>query len=202
MEKENKNTAQNKEENKKHDEKKEKNEDKEMQKIEERSENKTHEKIEEKKTEEKKIETKKKKEEKKPKRKREAVAYGTSYPISKKHSMYIGRMIKNHSIEDAIKMLEQVQKFKRAVPFKGEIPHRKNLKGGSGRYPIKASYYFIKLLKGLRGNSIVNGMDLDKTKIIMVSASWASRPKRSLGKATRTNIILRAREIPIVEAKK
>lgn len=195
MAEENKKREEHTHESKKSEEKKEKIENKEMTNVEEKVENKANEKTDEKK-EDKKTEVKKKKEKEKPKRKREAVAYGTSYPISKKHSMYIGKMIKNRSIDSAIKLLEEVQKFKRAVPYKGEVPHRKNLKGGSGRYPIKASYYFIKLLKGLRGNSIVNGMDLDKTKITSVSPSWASRPKRSLGKATRTNIILKAREFP------
>lgn len=190
MTEENKKHDEHKHESKKSEEKKEEIENKEMTNIEEKKENKTNEKADDKKSN-----LKIKKEKEKPKRKRESIAYGTSYPISKKHSMFIGRMIKNRSIDEAIKMIEEVQKFKRAVPYVGEVPHRKNLKGGSGRYPIKASYFFIKLLKGLRGNSIVNGMDLDKTRIKIVSASWASRPKRSLGKATRTNIILKAREL-------
>ncbi len=190
MTEENKKHDEHKHESKKSEEKKEEIENKEMANIEEKKENKTNEKADDKKSN-----LKIKKEKEKPKRKRESIAYGTSYPISKKHSMFIGRMIKNRSIDEAIKMIEEVQKFKRAVPYVGEVPHRKNLKGGSGRYPIKASNFFIKLLKGLRGNSIVNGMDLDKTRIKIVSASWASRPKRSLGKATRTNIILKAREL-------
>jgi len=35
--------------------------------------------------------------------------------------------------------------MKKAVPMKGEIPHRKGI--GTGRYPVKASAFFIKLLK-------------------------------------------------------
>jgi len=189
MEKEDKKIIQKKEENKKQEEKKEEFENLEMKSTDEKKEKKIDEKLDGKKTE-----VKKKKEDKKLKRKREAVAYGNSYPISKKHSMYIGRMIKNRSIDEAMSMLEEVQKFRRAVRYIGEVPHRKNLKGGSGRYPVKASYHFIKLLKSLRGNSITNGMDLDKTRIIAVSSSWASRPRRSLGKATRVNIVLKAKE--------
>ncbi|MEK6855220.1 MAG: hypothetical protein AABX73_03280 [Nanoarchaeota archaeon] len=126
-------------------------------------------------------------------KKKEAIARGASLPISKKHSIYLCRFIKNKDINSAIKKLEGVSKFKEAVPFKGEIPHRKGMM--SGRYPINASIQFISLLKGLRGNSITNGLDLEKTRIYFASATWASRPARSGGRhAKRTNVILKAKE--------
>lgn len=127
-------------------------------------------------------------------KKTEAVANGLSLPISKKHSMYIGSFIKNKTIDKAISDLTRVIGFKQAVPFKGEIPHRKGLPG-PGRYPINASKSFITLLKGLKGNAIVNGMDLDRTRIYIVSPSWARRPAKSGGRyGKRTNIILKAKE--------
>ena len=137
----------------------------------------------------------KKKTETKPKvKKEEAVARGNNYPISKKHSMYISDFIKNKSIDSAISDLNNVIKFKKAVPFKGEIPHRKGPMA-SGRYPIKASKYFINILKGLKGNVIMNGMELEKTRIFSSSASWAVRPMRRGGRsAKRTNIIIKAKE--------
>jgi len=108
--------------------------------------------------------------------------------------MYICRFIKNKSIDKAILDLEQVIKLKRAIPFKGEIPHRKGMM--SGRYPVKASKLFINLLKGLKGNISVNNLDLDKTVIYFASANWASRPLRREGrKAKRTSVTLKAREI-------
>ena len=147
---------------------------------------------------EKKVEEKKDKEkihEQKPKeQKTEAIARGTSYPISKKHSMYICNMIKNKKIDTAILALKEVINFKRSVRFKGEIPHRKNA-SGPGRYPINAAGHIINLLKALKGNSIANNLDIDKTIIYYASASWASRPARSGGRAAkRTNIILKAKE--------
>ena len=146
------------------------------------------------KKEEKKTETKKAVE-KKPK-KHEAIANGVSLPISKKHGMYICTFIKGKKIDSAIADLQDVLKYKRAVPFKGEIPHRKGKGMMSGRYPISASKEFITLLKGLKGNVIVNGMDLDKTVIAEASSSWASRPARKNSrKAKRSHIILKAREI-------
>ncbi len=138
-------------------------------------------------------EVKKEIQKEKPK-KTEAIAHGSGIPASKKHSMYICSFIKNKKIDDAIFYLEEVTKLKRAIPFKGEIPHRKGMM--SGRYPVNASEIFISLLKGLRGNVLVNGMDLEKTRIVTASASWASRPmKREGRRAKRTNVILIAKEV-------
>ncbi len=144
----------------------------------------------------KKEKSEKKKGDAKPKvKKYEALAYGRSLHISKKHSMYLGAFIKGKSIDDSILNLQKVIKYKIAVPFKGEIPHRKgNMM--SGRYPINASKSFINILKSLKGNALVNGMDLDKTVITVVSPSWAARPMRSGGrKGKRVNLIIKAREI-------
>jgi large subunit ribosomal protein L22 len=138
-----------------------------------------------------------KKEQKKPVvKKEEAIARGESIGASKKVSMYICSFIKGKKIDTAIQQLEEVIKLKRAIPYKGEIPHRHGIGMMSGRYPIDASKIFITMLKGLKGNVIVNGMDLDKTRITYGSASWASRPQRAGGvRAKRTNVILKAREV-------
>ncbi len=126
-------------------------------------------------------------------KKDEAIARGTSLPISKKHSMYIGNFIKGKKIEDAIADLEKVVKLKQAVPFKGEIPHRKGME--RGRYPVKAASYFINTLKALKGNAITNQMELEDTRIYLVSPSWAPRQLRRGGrKAKRTHLIIKARE--------
>ena len=150
------------------------------------------EKVEEKKEEKT---TEKKKEAPKLTKKDEAVANGVNLPVSKKHSMYICSFIKNKKIDDAIADLQKVANLKKAVPFKGEIPHRKgNIE--RGRYPVKAAGYFINLLKGLKGNAITNQMEIEDTKICIASASWANRPMRRGGRlAKRTNVILKAREV-------
>ena len=152
-----------------------------------------HEEKQEKKEEQKK-ESKKESLKQTKEKKEEAVERGLSLYVSKKQCMYICRFIKNKSIDKAILDLEQVIKLKRAIPFKGEIPHRKGMM--SGRYPVKASKLFINLLKGLKGNISVNNLDLDKTVIYFASANWASRPLRREGrKAKRTSVTLKAREI-------
>jgi ribosomal protein L22 len=143
----------------------------------------------------KQAEKKTKKEEKPKVRKYEAIAKGENLHASKKQCMYICSFIKNKKIDTAISDLEQVTKMKKAVPFKGEIPHRKgNIM--SGRYPVKASKLFITMLKGLKGNAIVNGMELEDTKIKTASASWARRPMRSGNRqAKRTNVLLVAKDL-------
>ena len=129
-------------------------------------------------------------------KKDQASVNAQSLPVSKKHLMYICAFVKNKSIDQSISQLEEVLKFKRAIPMKGEIPHRSHPGMMSGRYPIKATKAFIQLLKGLKGNAIVNQMDLEKTRIVLGSPSWASRPMRRGGmKFKRTNLILIAKEI-------
>ena len=124
-----------------------------------------------------------------------AVARGTSLHMSKRHGMYICAFIKNKKIDNAISDLEKVCLLKKAVPFKGEIPHRKGKGMMSGRYPVSAASLFIPILKSLKGNVTVNGMDLTKTKITSASANWASRPARRGGqKGKRAHIILEAKE--------
>jgi large subunit ribosomal protein L22 len=129
-------------------------------------------------------------------KKDEAVATGRSLHASKKQCMYICDFIKGKGIDNAIEELEEVIKMKKAVPFKGEIPHRKGKGMMSGRYPVKAAGLFINVLKGLKGNIIVNGMDLDKSVIYFGSANWAARPMRSNRRqAKRTHVVLKAKEM-------
>ena len=131
-------------------------------------------------------------------KKEEAVARGLNLHASKKHCMYIISFIKNKEIDQAISQLEEVIKFKRVIPFKGEIPHRKQQGIMSGRYPIKVSGQIIYILKALKGNAIVNGLDLEKTRISYGSASWASRPAKKGGmRFKRVNLILKAKEFDI-----
>lgn len=140
---------------------------------------------------EKKEKTKKTKEEK-PK-KTEAFVRAKDLPISTKHAMAICRFIKNKKIEDSIKLLEGVMSKKIAVPFRGEIPHRKGMIM-SGRYPVKASKCFVELLKSLYANASVAGLDLDKVKITP-TANQASRPYKRFGSTRfkRTHVVIKAK---------
>jgi large subunit ribosomal protein L22 len=124
-----------------------------------------------------------------------AVAKSNNLHLSTKQCKYICSFIKNKQIDKAIADLELVINYKKPVPFKGEIPHRKG-KIMSGRYPIKASKLIIKTLKSLRGNILVNNLSLEKTIIYIASANLAARPMRSKNtQGKRTNIILKAKEV-------
>lgn len=104
-----------------------------------------------------------------------AIVNGRDLPISKKQSVEVCRFIKGKKIDDALKMLNEVIKEKRAVPMRGEIPHRKGMM--SGRFPKKTSYYFIKLLKSLSANALKKNLDISNLKIHAM-ANTAARPAR------------------------
>jgi large subunit ribosomal protein L22 len=130
---------------------------------------------------------------KKPKKKKtEAFVNETSIPISTKHSTAICKFIKGKKIEKAISDLEKVIVKKKAVPMKGEIPHRKGMM--SGRYPKKASEQFIKTLKRLKANAIVN--EIENPMIVTAIANLGSRPYGKFGRVRkkRTHLKIIAKE--------
>jgi ribosomal protein L22 len=76
--------------------------------------------------------------------------------------------------------LENVLKLRKAVPMKGEIPHRHgNIM--AGRYPKNASIEFIKLLKSLLANANFNEMENP-----IISEAIANKAQRPFGKGGRT----------------
>lgn len=110
--------------------------------------------------------------------------------ISTKHAMAICRFLRGRKINESISLLEDVIKMKIAVPFKGEVPHKK---GVSARYPVKASEVFIKLLKSLSANATQKGLDLEKVRIHGNAnrASRARKPGRKIGrKFKRAHVLL------------
>jgi len=141
------------------------------------------------KTEEKKEEIKVK--EKLKEKKIEVIVKAYNIPISTKEAVAVCKFINKKIISRAILDLESVVRIKKAVPMKGEIPHRKgNIM--SGRYPVKATTEFIKLLKSLKSNAIVNELELEKY-VIFCKADLGSRPYRKSGRARgkRTNVQLK-----------
>ncbi len=118
-------------------------------------------------------------------------------PISTKYSRDICRFIKNKPLDEAIKDLEQVLIYKKAIPMRGGYGHKKSAKGfasGSGKYPQNAAKYFIKLLKNLSANASANG--LENPIITEAFANTGSKPRARFGRwqRKRTHIKLTARE--------
>lgn len=90
--------------------------------------------------------------------------------ISPKHAVELAREIRGMMLHDARSYLEDIISMKRAVPFKRykrKVPHRRGLsKWCSGRYPVKAAKYFLKLLDNLENNAEFKGLDVSRLKII------------------------------------
>lgn len=147
---------------------------------------------------EKEREAKKEQKQKKQKKRDYAIAKGVDLPISTKHSIAICRFIKGEHPAKAIEMLEKVKKLKLAVPMRGEIPHRKG-RIMSGRYPVKAATYFIKVLKTVIANAVQLGLDESKLYISIAKADKASRPyrpSRHVGRRfKRTHLLIEVREL-------
>jgi large subunit ribosomal protein L22 len=152
-------------------------------------ENKKIEEKEEAKLEETKEKKPVKMEEKKVKE--SAQVKGYDLDISTKHAIAICDFIRGKEIEKAIKDLDDVLKYKKAVPMKREVPHRKGIE--RGRYPIKAAKTIIKLLKSLNANSSIS--EIENPIITFTKADKASRPYRRWGsrRFKRTHITIIAK---------
>ena len=103
--------------------------------------------------------------------------------------------IRNKKIDKAIEDLEQVMIFKKAIPMKGEIPHRKGkgMSSGSGRFPIKSVGNFLVLLKSLSGNATYNS--IEEPVIVEAVANIGVRPYGRFGRVRkkRTHVTLIAK---------
>lgn len=134
---------------------------------------------EEKKPETKKLETKEAKETKPKFVEGNAMVNSRDLAISTKHAIAICDFIRYKNPDDAIDLLERVLNKELAVPMKGEIPHRKRglLPQGkvAGRFPIKASKVFIKLIRSLVANANVKGLDVENLRISLAKADKAAR---------------------------
>jgi len=124
-------------------------------------------------------------------KKTQAIVNGRNLSISTKHAIAVCNYIRNKDVDKAILMLEEIEKMKKPLPMKGEIPHRKG-RIMSGRYPIKAAGEFIRLLKSLKSNAIVNELELEKY-VIFCKANIAARPYRRFGRTRfkRTHVTLK-----------
>ncbi|MBS3070709.1 hypothetical protein J4407_00200 [Candidatus Pacearchaeota archaeon] len=126
------------------------------------------------------------------KKKTEVVVKFSNLHISTKHSIAVSKFIKGKTIEGAITDLEKVVSMKKAVPMKGEIPHRKGMM--SGRYPKKAAEHFIKILKSLSANANING--IENPIISEAISNFGQRPYGRFGsvRKKRTHVKLIAKE--------
>ncbi len=122
--------------------------------------------------------------------KENAIANGFSLRISPKHSVAICKVLIGKSPDVAIKRLEDVVSKRRIIPMSNlEVSHQKG-KGISGaKYPRNACLEIIEIIKQVRANAIVNG--IENPIIYIAKSNRASAPFRRGGrKAKRTHIYL------------
>ncbi len=124
----------------------------------------------------------------------EAVARADNLPISLKHCVAVCRFINNKTPDKAISQLSAVIKKKMAVPITGEIPHRKGMM--SGRYPEKASGYFIKIIRNVVANASVKGMNIENLELHGMANKGTTfhHNGRKRGEAKRTHVTIIAKE--------
>ena len=131
-----------------------------------------------------------------------ATARVTNVDIHHKHSVQIARHIKGMFAAAAVDYLKQVTVLKRAVPYVAR--HRKGRGGntmaghrkgamGPGRYPVKASNVFIKLIQSAMDNARQHHEDIEPEEMLIthiaahrgeIHEGW--RP-RARGRATPKN---------------
>jgi len=113
--------------------------------------------------------------------------------MSPKHSIEIAGFIRHKRVNDAIAYLNEVVRLKKAVPFRyfnRNVAHKRGLPGNwdAGRYPVKASKEYIRILESVKKNAEYIGLDAENLEIIHASASRGRAQKaffpRAMGRAS------------------
>ena len=113
--------------------------------------------------------------------------------VSPKHSIEIAGLIRHMRVNDAIAYLTDVVALKKAVPFRRfnrNVAHKRGLPGNwdAGRYPVKASKEYIRVLESVKKNAEYIGLDSENLEIIHATANRGRAQKaffpRAMGRAT------------------
>ncbi|MFH1451601.1 MAG: hypothetical protein ABIF88_00300 [archaeon] len=123
-----------------------------------------------------------------------AVANGFSLRISPKFSINVCRTIVGKSPDAAIARLEDVIKEKRVIPMAGlEVGHKHGKGLAGGRYPKNVCKAIIGVIKQVKANAVVNG--IENPIIIIAKPNKASAPlRRGRTQAKRTHIYLEVKD--------
>ncbi|MFT4309398.1 MAG: 50S ribosomal protein L22 [Candidatus Woesearchaeota archaeon] len=98
--------------------------------------------------------------------------------ISTKHSIEIASAIRGKPLDKAIEIVKRVSEKKAPLRFTRYIQESASHKPGigPGKYPVKASLAYIKLLEGVKKNAIAKDMDEEKLRILHVKADKGPSP--------------------------
>jgi len=103
--------------------------------------------------------------------------------LSTKYAINLCRFVKFKTPDRAVEDLEKVLKKTKPVPMKGEYPHQKGKGIAGAKYPQEATKVFVMLVKSLKSNSEVNG--INNPVISHAIANQASMPRGRFGKWSR-----------------
>ncbi len=102
--------------------------------------------------------------------------------ISHKHAREVALAVRGMYLNKAREFLENVVRLKQPVAYrryKIQVGHRSGLQGfPAGRFPVKTSKEFLRLLDNLEANAEYKGMDLDRLRLIHLSAYPGVKIKR------------------------
>jgi len=130
-----------------------------------------------------------------------ACAHVQNENASFKQSVMISKFIRGRDVENAIKDLEKVTKLEKAVPFTRYNTHVAHKSGmAAGRYPVKCSEAFIRLLKSAINNAKIKnlGEDLVITHVCAKKGASIKRYGRHRGRETKSVHI----EVALMQYKK
>lgn len=131
-----------------------------------------------------------------------AEVYGKSLPISTKISVEICDAIRGKELAKAKNFLSEIAEMKRPLAlrkYNRERPHKRG-NVAAGRYPLKASTEFLKLLGSAEANAANKGLDTNNLFINFAKADRAERrwrqgrKGRMVMKSTHVRIILEERK--------
>lgn len=114
-----------------------------------------------------------------------AIVNGYDLHLSPKHAFAICNMVRNRNIDTALKMVEEVTTFRRAVMMNDrQVGHQHGKGMMAGGYPINACKEFLRLLKQLKANALHHELEIEKY-ILFCVPNRASEPWKSGGRKTK-----------------
>ncbi len=126
--------------------------------------------------------------------------------LSPKWSREVCAAIRGMRLQDARRLLEDVVKRKRMIPYRRYRKlraHHSQTKGPGG-YPVKVAKHLLKLLDSLEANAEFKGLDTDRLVLVHAQAHKGRVVKkffpRAFGRATPHNRTLVHIEIAAVQA--
>jgi large subunit ribosomal protein L22 len=116
-------------------------------------------------------------------RKSTAKAMGKDLAVSPKVAIEISNFLRGREVNDAMKILNRVMEKQQAIPYKrfGSTAGHKPGHMAAGRYPIKASAEFLKLLKNAKANASSQGLS-GTLRITHIAVQRANEPYRNRAK--------------------